>query len=178
MVAIFKQTHAFNCGCAGRSCCAAFALVGYGGGWAAAAERWLLAAAACPAVERRLQGLRASIVVTRELSCTMARGIFLGQGMNLCLLHWQANSLPLSHQGSPKHGNHLAALNLCFLSLDCCVGGDGRVLSLIFILLCAQSRLTVCQPADCSPPGFSVHGIFQARIQERVAISSSRIFPT
>ena len=28
-------------------------------------------------------------------------GIFLTQGSNLCLLHWQANSLPLSHQGSP-----------------------------------------------------------------------------
>ena len=29
-------------------------------------------------------------------------------------------------------------------------------------------------PIDCSPPGFSVHGIFQARILEWVAISSSR----
>ena len=28
-------------------------------------------------------------------------------------------------------------------------------------------------PIDCSPPGFSVHGISQARILERVAISSS-----
>ena len=32
---------------------------------------------------------------------------------------------------------------------------------------------------DCSPPGSSVHGIFQARILEQVAISFSRgIFPT
>ena len=32
---------------------------------------------------------------------------------------------------------------------------------------------------DCSPPGFSVHGILQARILECVAISYSRgIFPT
>ena len=29
-------------------------------------------------------------------------GIFLTQGWHLCLLHWQADSLPLSHQGSPK----------------------------------------------------------------------------
>ena len=42
-----------------------------------------------------------------------------------------------------------------------------------------QSCLTLCNPMDCSPPGFSVHGIFQARILEQVAISSSRgIFPT
>ena len=31
-----------------------------------------------------------------------------------------------------------------------------------------------CNPIDCSPPGSSVHGILQARIQKWVAISSSR----
>ena len=34
--------------------------------------------------------------------------------------------------------------------------------------------LTLCNPMDCSPPGSSVHGIFQARILERVAILFSR----
>ena len=29
-----------------------------------------------------------------------------------------------------------------------------------------QSCLTLCDPIDGSPPGFSVHGIFQARILE------------
>ena len=38
----------------------------------------------------------------------------------------------------------------------------------------AQSCLTLCNPVDCSPPGFSVHGILQARILEWVAISFSR----
>ena len=33
---------------------------------------------------------------------------------------------------------------------------------------------TLCDPMDCSPPGSSVHGIFQARILEWGAISSSR----
>ena len=37
----------------------------------------------------------------------------------------------------------------------------------------AQSCLTLCSPMDCSPPGSSVHGIFQARILEWVAISLS-----
>ena len=37
-----------------------------------------------------------------------------------------------------------------------------------------QSCLTLCNSMDCSPPGSSVHGIFQARILERVAISCSR----
>ena len=38
----------------------------------------------------------------------------------------------------------------------------------------AQLRLTLCDPMDCSLPGFSVHGIFQARVLERVAMSFSR----
>ena len=37
-----------------------------------------------------------------------------------------------------------------------------------------QSRLALCNPKDCSLPGSSVHGIFQARILEWVAISFSR----
>ena len=42
--------------------------------------------------------------------------------------------------------------------------------------LVAQSCLTLCYPMDCSPPGFSVHGILQAKILERVAILFSRGF--
>ena len=33
-----------------------------------------------------------------------------------------------------------------------------------------QSCLTLCNPMDCSLPGYSVHGILQARILEQVAI--------
>ena len=35
-----------------------------------------------------------------------------------------------------------------------------------------QSCPILCHPVDCSPPAFSIHGILQARILERVAISS------
>ena len=38
----------------------------------------------------------------------------------------------------------------------------------------AQSCPTLCDPMECSLPGFSVHGIFQARVLEWVAISFSR----
>ena len=37
-----------------------------------------------------------------------------------------------------------------------------------------QLHLTLCGPMDCSLPGFSIHGIFLARILEWVAISFSR----
>ena len=36
-----------------------------------------------------------------------------------------------------------------------------------------QSCLTLCDPMDCSLPGFSVHGILQVRTLEWVAISFS-----
>ena len=38
----------------------------------------------------------------------------------------------------------------------------------------AQSYLTLSDPMDCSPPGSSVHGIFQARVLEWGAIAFSR----
>ena len=37
-----------------------------------------------------------------------------------------------------------------------------------------QSCLTLCDPMDCSLPGSSVHGIFQARVLEWGAIAFSR----
>ena len=41
-------------------------------------------------------------------------------------------------------------------------------------VLVTQSCPTLCDPMDCSLPGFSVHGILQARILEWIAIPSSR----
>ena len=41
-------------------------------------------------------------------------------------------------------------------------------------ILSAQSCLTLCNSVDCNPPGSSVHGIFQARILEWIAVLSSR----
>ena len=39
----------------------------------------------------------------------------------------------------------------------------------------AQSCLTLHDPMDCSPPGSSVHGIFQARVLEWGAIAFSAV---
>ena len=38
----------------------------------------------------------------------------------------------------------------------------------------AQLCPTLCNPMDCSPPGSSIHGIFQARVLEWAAIPFSR----
>ena len=49
-----------------------------------------------------LPGPRAQASLVRGLSCSTACGIFPDQGSNSCLLHWQVDSLPLSHQGNPS----------------------------------------------------------------------------
>ena len=43
------------------------------------------------------------------------------------------------------------------------------------VVLVTQSCLTLCDPVDWGPPGFSIYGIFQARIQEWVAISFTNV---
>ena len=77
------------------------------------AVRRLLTVVASLVAEHRVQGTRASVVVAcglqstglivevHRFSCSTSCGIFPNQGLNLCLLHWQADSLPLSHQESP-----------------------------------------------------------------------------
>ena len=78
----------------------------------------------------------------------LLQGIFLTHGLNpriVRLLYWQADSLPLSHQGSPAAA----------------------------VAKSLQSCLTLSDPMDCSPPGSSVHGILQARVLEWGAIAFS-----
>ena len=43
-----------------------------------------------------------SVIVAHGPSCSAACGIFPDRGSNPCPLHWQADSQPLRHQGSPS----------------------------------------------------------------------------
>ena len=47
-----------------------------------------------------------SVVAMHGLNCSSACGIFPDQGSNPCLVHWQVDSLPLSHQGIPHLLRH------------------------------------------------------------------------
>ena len=65
----------------------------------------------------------------------------------------------------------LLPINLCF-----------KLCTYMIIFVCClvtQSYRILCNPMDCSLPGSSAHGTFQARVLEWVAMNSSRgIFPT
>ena len=52
-------------------------------------------------VTRGSQSVWAQVVVVQGLSSSTACGISLDQGSNLCALHWQVDSHPLYHRGSP-----------------------------------------------------------------------------
>ena len=111
---IFKNNFIF--GCAGSSLLCRLSLVAVNRGCSLVLVHWLLIAVASLVAEYKLYGTRASIVaasgpqstgsivVVHGLSCFTACGIFLDQGSNPCLLHWQVDSLPLSHQESPIMG--------------------------------------------------------------------------
>ena len=94
----------------------------------------------------------------------LLKSIFPTQGLNPHLLHWQVDSLPLSHWGSPIY------VCICVFVCVC-------VCLCVFVCVCvcsvAQSCPTLCDPMVYNPPSSSVHGIFQARKLEWVAISFS-----
>ena len=102
----------FIFGCAGSHCCMSFSLFAASRAHSLVVVRRLPTAVVSLVPEHGLQGLGISAVVAprlwstglmvavHRLSCSVACGILLDQGSNPCLLHWQADSLPLSHQGS------------------------------------------------------------------------------
>ena len=56
-----------------------------------------------PLLQRSTGSRRAgSVIVAHGPSHSAACGIFPDQGSNPCPLHWQADSQPLRHQGSPR----------------------------------------------------------------------------
>ena len=94
-------------GCTGSSSLLRLSLVAESGGYSLVVVRgalftavlllWTTGSGVCVLQQLQLVG---SAVVHR-LGFSMACGIFQDQGSNLCLLHWQADSSPLDHQGSP-----------------------------------------------------------------------------
>ena len=61
-----------------------------------------------------------SVVVAHGPSCSVACGIFPDQGSNPCPLHWQADSQPLRHQGSPAGGDLCSLIPVMLESLEHC----------------------------------------------------------
>ena len=95
----------------------------------------------------------------------LLQGIFPTQGSNLHLLHWQAYSLPLSHQGNPV---------FCIAGRFFTIGTTREDPRFLMKVKVAQLCPALFNPMDCSLPGSCVHRILQARILEWVAVPFSR----
>ena len=114
----------FNSGCPASSLRGGLSLVADSGGDSLVGVQRLPVAAASPVAELRFWGAEAAaaagcgphgrgsrlwntglMAVVQGLRCSVAHGISPDQGSNPGLLLWQADSLPLSHQGSPHFLN-------------------------------------------------------------------------
>ena len=125
-----------------------------------------------------------------EMGChALFQGIFPTQGSNQCLsclLHWPVGSLPLSPAAAATAAAAAKSLQSCLtprphrrqptrLPSPWESPGKNTGVGCHFLLRCmkvkcesevTQSCLTRSDPMDCSLPGSSVSGIFQARILE------------
>ena len=92
------------------------------GAWASHRRAWVLGCMGSVAGAPQLQSTD-SVVVAHGLSCSATCGIFPDQGKNPCLLHWQADSLPLSHWGGPelKVYNELLTCMYTYMFVYVCV---------------------------------------------------------
>ena len=83
-----------------RFCARAFSSCGEAGGHSS--SRCAGLSLSRPLLLRSTGSRRAgSVIVAHRPICSAACGIFPDQGSNPCPLHWQADSQPLRHQGSP-----------------------------------------------------------------------------
>ena len=83
------------------------------------------------------------------------------------------------------HEIRVNALRSCYIFLLFYIFAAGAVFACFVPKLCfippmkwsevAQLCPTLCDPMDCSLPGSSIHGIFQARVLEWVAIAFSYV---
>ena len=94
---------------------------------------------------------------------------FAGEKLLKGLLNWITNvSNTYTHSVFCKKSSPL------WMTLIICLCEKNRVHSQKIESEVAQSCPTLCDPMYCSLPGSSIHGIFQARILDCVAISFSR----
>ena len=96
----------FIFGCVVSSLLCGLSLVAASGGYSSLwcmgfSSRWLLLLQSTGSRHAGFLCSAGSVVMAHGLSCSAACGIFLDWGSNLCPLHWQADSYPLHHQGSP-----------------------------------------------------------------------------
>ena len=100
-----------------------------------------------------------------------------GRKGQVCFFRYQMLSCPLLllfKQSCRVLWSEMESILQCSCLLPFWKNMQENLKEAVLLCLVTQSCLTLCDPMDCSPPGFSVHGILQARMLEWVAMPSSR----
>ena len=122
----------------------------------------------------------------------LLQGIFLTQGLNPCLLHWQVESLPLSHQRSPL--NDIVVQSLSRIQLFATAWTAARQASLSFTIsqsllklmsiesVMPSNRLILCHPFSClqffpASGSFPISWLSTSGNQSIGASASSSVLP-
>ena len=109
-----------------------------------------------------------SITNSMDMNLSKFLGI-VNRGAWSALIHGVAkNPTRLSNWTTTTAMHILYNDGLAVLCVCVCVRARAHTCSI------PQWRLTLCDPMDCSPPGSSVHGVFQTRTLEGVSISLFR----
>ena len=84
----------------------------------------------------------------------LLQGIFPTPGSNLCLLHWQADSLPLSHQGSFQSQCFWVKIKVLARPHSLPQGSQKRICSLQLLVAASQQTLACgcITPVSTSAP--------------------------
>ena len=120
----------------------------------------------CVPLKHRWDTLSSQQVMLWQASCTLPPSPYLTSPL------WR---IPWDHLRSPLHME---------IERQIVFGRkETKIISLNFLTEALyakslQSCPTLCDPTDCSPPGSSVRGIFQARIWSGLPCPSPGIFPT
>ena len=100
--------------------------------------------------------------------------------LQMVIYMFQCYFLKSSHPRLLPLSLKVCSLHPCLICCPACRIVSTIFLNFIYMCCCClvtKSCPTLFYPMDCSSPGSSVHGIFQARILEQIAISSSRGSP-
>ena len=139
-----------------RFCARAFSSCGKRGPlWSRCAGLSLLRPLLLRSTGSRCAGL---VVVAHGPDCSAACGILPDQGSSPCPLHWQADSQPLRHQGSPMFSWWL---KFTFASMQQNIGSFAKELyRAAGLLLCPAVALQICwkhsDSQSCCYDGFCI----------------------
>ena len=120
-------------------------------------EAWSASIHGVAKSQTRLRDWTATSILAWRTTWIEEPGRLQSNGLQNVGHNYATNVFTFSSKGSAS-GKNIRCQTFALTVLSCCCS-------------VAQSCLTLCDPMDCSPPGSSIHGVFQVRVLEWGAIA-------